>query len=84
MGIVVKTTLDCFVGGSLHRNGDVFELPDGMAAASWMEVQDVAAKPKAAPKKKAAVKAEKEPETFSELTKREAEMLSVEGVDALI
>ena len=83
MGTVVKTNLDCFIGGVLHRSGEVFELPEGTAPASWMEVQGAGANPKPAPKKKRAVKAA-EPETFSELTKLEAEALAVDGVDDLI
>lgn len=84
MGTVVKTTAMCFVGGTRYRPGDIFELPEGMKVASWMNVQGSAEKPKVAAKKKATKSENKEPETFSELTKRDAEGFDIDGAHDLI
>ena len=81
MGIVVKTEAECFVNSRRYRPGDVFELPEGMVVASWMvEQTGSAATPKPKAKKKKAKKVA-EPETFSELTKIEAEALGPDVSD---
>jgi hypothetical protein len=55
-----------------------------MKVASWMDVQGPAEKPKVAAKKKATKSENKEPETFSELTKRDAEGFDIDGAHDLI
>jgi hypothetical protein len=83
MGTLVRTKLDCFIGGHLYRAGDTFELPAGMKPTTWMETQGVAEKPKAGPKAKPKSKAANAPETFSEMTKMDAEAYDIEGAHDL-
>ena len=62
----VIATSDGFINGSRIRAGRIFEVPDG-TQGKWFVPADAAPKPKRGPK------SEKVPDTFSEVTRRDAD-----------
>ncbi len=70
---LVKTLEPCFIAGIRHRPGDTFYLPQGLKPSAYMEVLQENAKPKKSTRKPKS-KAESEVNTFSELTKRDADL----------
>lgn len=75
MRTLVKCIHLCFVNGRRYRPGEIFELPEGLVPGSSMEVlkgeeaKNVPVETKPTRTKKSPAK---EPETFSEITKRDA------------
>ena len=67
----VKATRDGF-HGSRRKAGDVFDVPEGSKAKWFVAATQEVVRAKPGPKPKA-------PETFSELTKIDAEALTVKG-----
>ncbi len=78
MGARVKTSHLCFINGRRYRPGDVFELPDGVKPAAYMEQVGASEPAKVKPKGKAKVDG---PNTFSEIAAQDAKM--IEGADLI-
>ena len=73
---LVKALSMVFVNGRRYRPGETFYIPKGMKPGMAMQVLDTKNEvkpPRAKPKSK---RNTDEPETFSELAKRDAEMLA--------
>jgi hypothetical protein len=70
---LVKTNEPCFIAGVRHRAGETFYLPQGLKPSAYMEVLQENAKPKK-PTRKPKPKRDAELNTFSELTKRDADL----------
>ena len=71
---LVKTNALCFIAGVRHRPGETFYLPNGLKPSTYMEVLEEDAKPKKSTRKLIQSERDAEVRTFSELTKRDADL----------
>jgi hypothetical protein len=80
MGVKVKSSRMCFYGGSRHRPGVVFELPEGVKPSADMTVVDAAAPgvtSGAAPQRRSRHTG---PQTMGDITRQDSQSM---GPDAL-
>jgi len=71
---LVKTNEPCFISGIRHRPGETFYLPQGLKPSTYMEVLQENVKPKKSTRKPIKSERDAEVRTFSELTKRDADL----------